>query len=87
MVLGQGGPLLAMLTCLATVVVAGTTGAAVASLAGHSYIEKISPTRGLTCTHPGAFRQAPSPKLTRKRHFLSADADLDCQKNPFTPKI
>jgi H+/Cl- antiporter ClcA len=40
MVLGQGGPRLAMLTCLATVAVAGSTGAAVASLVGHSYIEK-----------------------------------------------
>ena len=40
MVLGQGGPLLAMLTCLATVVVAGSTGKLVASLVGHSYIEK-----------------------------------------------
>jgi H+/Cl- antiporter ClcA len=40
MVLGQGGPHLAMLTCLATVVVAGSVGAAVASLVGHSYIEK-----------------------------------------------
>jgi len=40
MVLGQGGPLLAMLTCFATVLVAGFAGAAVASLVGHSYIEK-----------------------------------------------
>jgi H+/Cl- antiporter ClcA len=40
MVLGQGGPYLAMLTCLATVVVAGSAGALVASLVGHSYIEK-----------------------------------------------
>jgi H+/Cl- antiporter ClcA len=40
MVLGQGGHPLAMLTCFATVVVAGFTGAAVASLVGHSYIEK-----------------------------------------------
>ncbi len=40
MVLGQGGPHLAMLTCLATVVVAGAAGTAVASLIGHSYIEK-----------------------------------------------
>ena len=40
MVLGQGGPRLAMLTCLATVVVAGYAGAAVASLVGHSYNEK-----------------------------------------------
>lgn len=40
MVLGQGGPRLAMLTCLATVVVAGCVGALVASLVGHSYIEK-----------------------------------------------
>ena len=40
LVLGQGGPRLAMLTCFATVVVAGFTGAIVASLVGHSYIEK-----------------------------------------------
>jgi H+/Cl- antiporter ClcA len=40
LVLGQGGPRLAMLTCFATVVVAGSTGAIVASLVGHSYIEK-----------------------------------------------
>jgi H+/Cl- antiporter ClcA len=40
LVLGQGGPRLAMLTCFATVVVAGVTGAIVASLVGHSYIEK-----------------------------------------------
>jgi len=40
MVLGQGGPRLAMLTCLATVVVAGAAGKFVASLVGHSYIEK-----------------------------------------------
>jgi len=40
MVLGQGGPRLAMLTCLATVVVAGCAGALVARLVGHSYIEK-----------------------------------------------
>jgi len=40
MVLGQGGPRLAMLTCLATVVVAASAGAVVASLVGHSYIEK-----------------------------------------------
>lgn len=40
MVLGQGGPRLAMLTCLATVVVAGFVGRGVASLVGHSYIEK-----------------------------------------------
>jgi chloride channel protein, CIC family len=40
MVLGQGGPLLAMLTCMATVIVAGFTGATVASLCGHSYIEE-----------------------------------------------
>ena len=40
MVLGQGGPHLAMLTCLATVVVAGFAGTVVASLVGHSYIEK-----------------------------------------------
>jgi H+/Cl- antiporter ClcA len=40
MVLGQGGPRLAMLTCLATVAVAGSVGAVVASLVGHSYIEK-----------------------------------------------
>jgi len=33
-------PFLAMLTCLATVVVAGIMGAVVASLAGHSYMEK-----------------------------------------------
>jgi hypothetical protein len=35
-VLGQGGPYLAMLTCL----VAGSAGTLVASLVGHSYIEK-----------------------------------------------
>ena len=40
MVLGQGGHPLAMLTCFATVVVAGFIGAAVASLVGHFYIEK-----------------------------------------------
>ena len=40
MVLGQGGPRLAMLTCFATVVVAGFAGTVVASLIGHSYIEK-----------------------------------------------
>jgi H+/Cl- antiporter ClcA len=40
MILGQGGPRLAMLTCLATVVVAGFAGTVVASLVGHSYIEK-----------------------------------------------
>jgi H+/Cl- antiporter ClcA len=40
MVLGQGGPRLAMLTSLATVVVAGYAGTVVASLVGHSYIEK-----------------------------------------------
>jgi len=40
MVLGQGGPRLAMLTCLATVAVAGLAGEVVASLVGHSYIEK-----------------------------------------------
>jgi chloride channel protein, CIC family len=40
MVLGQGGPPLAMLTCLATVAVAGFAGAVVASLVGHAYIEK-----------------------------------------------
>jgi H+/Cl- antiporter ClcA len=40
MVLGQGGSRLAMLTCFATVVVAGFAGKAVASLVGHSYIEK-----------------------------------------------
>src|SRR5215472_7537621 len=40
MVLGQGGPWLAMLTCLATVVVAGSAGKLVALLVGHSYIEK-----------------------------------------------
>lgn len=40
MVLGQGGPHLAMLTCFATVVVAAFTGTAVASVVGHSYIEK-----------------------------------------------
>jgi chloride channel protein, CIC family len=40
MVLGQGGPFLAMLTCVATVVVAGVAGKVVASLVGHSYIEK-----------------------------------------------
>ena len=43
MVLGQGGPRLAMLTCLATVAVAGFTGTIVASLVGHSYVEKRSP--------------------------------------------
>jgi H+/Cl- antiporter ClcA len=40
MVLGQGGFRLAMLTCLATVAVAGSTGTVVASLVGHSYVEK-----------------------------------------------
>jgi len=40
MVLGQGGPPLALLTCLATVAVAGFTGKFTASLVGHSYIEK-----------------------------------------------
>jgi H+/Cl- antiporter ClcA len=40
MVLGQGGHHLAMLTCFATVVVAGIAGTGVASLVGHSYIEK-----------------------------------------------
>ena len=40
MVLGQGGPYLAMLTCLATLAVAGFTGMGVARLIGHSYIEK-----------------------------------------------
>jgi H+/Cl- antiporter ClcA len=40
MVLGQGGPHLAMLTCLATVAVAGPVGTIVASLVGHSYVEK-----------------------------------------------
>jgi chloride channel protein, CIC family len=40
MVLGQGGHHLAMLTCFVTVVVAGFTGSFVASLVGHSYIEK-----------------------------------------------
>jgi len=40
MVLGQGGPRPAMLTCLATVVVAGGVGALVARLIGHAYIEK-----------------------------------------------
>jgi chloride channel protein, CIC family len=40
MVLCQGGPRLAMLTCFATVVVAGFAGTVVASLVGHSYIEK-----------------------------------------------
>jgi chloride channel protein, CIC family len=40
MVLGQGGNHLAMLTCLVTVVVAAFAGRVVASLLGHSYIEK-----------------------------------------------
>ncbi len=40
MVLSQGGPLLAILTCFATVVVAGSAGALIARLVGHSYIEK-----------------------------------------------
>jgi H+/Cl- antiporter ClcA len=40
MVLGQGGSHLAMLTCFATVVVAGFVGKFAASLVGHSYIEK-----------------------------------------------
>jgi chloride channel protein, CIC family len=40
MVLGQGGSGAAMLTCLATIVVAGFVGTLVASLVGHSYIEK-----------------------------------------------
>jgi hypothetical protein len=41
MVLGQGGHHLAILTCFATVVVAGFAGKAVASLFGHSYVEKL----------------------------------------------
>jgi H+/Cl- antiporter ClcA len=45
MVLGQGGPRLAMLTCLATVVVAGFVGRVAASLLGHAYIENKSATR------------------------------------------
>lgn len=40
MVLGQGGHHLAMLTCFATVVVAGVVGTVVASMVGHSYIDK-----------------------------------------------
>ena len=40
MVLCQGGHFFAMLTCFATVVVAGIVGRFVASLVGHSYIEK-----------------------------------------------
>jgi chloride channel protein, CIC family len=40
MVLGQGGSYLAMLTCFATVIVAGFAGTFVASVVGHSYIEK-----------------------------------------------
>jgi chloride channel protein, CIC family len=48
MVLGQGGPHLAMLTCLATVVTAGFAGRVVASLFGHHYMEKRAPTRQLT---------------------------------------
>jgi 3-dehydroquinate synthase class II len=40
MVLGQGGSHLAMLTCFATVAVADRAGTVVASLVGHSYIEK-----------------------------------------------
>ncbi|HKD78564.1 MAG TPA: chloride channel protein [Candidatus Angelobacter sp.] len=40
MVLGQGGNHLAMLTCLATVVVAGFAGRVAATLMGHAYIEK-----------------------------------------------
>jgi chloride channel protein, CIC family len=40
MVLGQGGSGLAMLTCFATVVVAGSVGKVTARLVGHSYIEK-----------------------------------------------
>jgi chloride channel protein, CIC family len=40
MVLGQGGSYLAMLTCFATVLVAGIVGSFVASVVGHSYIEK-----------------------------------------------
>jgi H+/Cl- antiporter ClcA len=43
MVLGQGGPRLAILTCLATVVVAGFAGRVAASLLGHAYIEKRVP--------------------------------------------
>ena len=40
MVLGRGGPRLAMLTCLATVMVAGCADMLVARLVGPSYIEK-----------------------------------------------
>ena len=40
MVLSQGGPHLATLTCLATVVAAAFAGRVVASLLGHAYIEK-----------------------------------------------
>lgn len=40
MVLGQGGSRFAMLTCFATVLVAGIVGSFVASVVGHSYIEK-----------------------------------------------
>jgi H+/Cl- antiporter ClcA len=40
MVLGQGGNRLAMLTCLATVIVAGFAGKGAASLLGHAYIER-----------------------------------------------
>ena len=40
MVLGQGGNHLAMLTCIATVLVAGFAGTVMARLVGHSYIEK-----------------------------------------------
>ncbi len=43
MVLGQGGPRLAMLTCLATVGVAGFAGRVMASLLGHAYVEKRAP--------------------------------------------
>lgn len=47
MVLGQGGPRLAMLTCLATVVAAGFAGNIVASLLGHTYVEKKISTQKL----------------------------------------
>jgi len=48
MVLGQGGPHLAMVTCLATVVTAGFAGRIVASGLGHAYIEKRPSVRKVT---------------------------------------
>jgi H+/Cl- antiporter ClcA len=44
MVLSQGGPHLAVLTCLATVIVAGFAGKGMALLLGDAYLEKRIPT-------------------------------------------